>query len=151
MVAADPDIARLADHALRIGRLGHLVRVGLARVAHRLDLGRAEAGQQRVEAHRGKVGQLDPQQRLVPAAVFGQLIIGDQVGALLLVGPTASRHHRHLNQAQPLRSQHPPVPSYDQPGLIDQHRNRPAPLVDRRGNLSDLSLGMGPGVARVRG
>jgi len=62
-------------------------------------LGLVEAGRLG-EAHRRQIAQLDPQQRFVPAAVLGQLVVRDQIGTLLRFGPTASDHDRHLIDAQ---------------------------------------------------
>jgi hypothetical protein len=42
------------------------------------------------------------------------------------------------------------VPSYNPARRVNQHRVRPAPLLHARRKLRDLSLGMRPGILRIR-
>ena len=119
-----PQIARLRDRLLRQRR--RLVVLGQARLAlarqQPLQLALAEADQPEVEAELGKVRQLEPQQRLVPAGVQRQLVVGQHIGALLRLAHVGELDHRHPLQAELPRRQHPAVPG-DDAAL----RRRPAP------------------------
>ena len=115
-----------------------------------LQLEFAEAGQPEVDAQALQLAQLERQQLLVPAGIQRQLVVGDDVGSPLRLGPAGRDHHRDLGEPQPLGRQHAPVAGDDRSGLVDQDRHRPSPLPDRGRDLGDLLVGMGPGVARVR-
>ena len=57
----------------------------------------------------------------------------------------------HDARPELLSRQHPPVARYDASRLINEDRDSPTPLADRRRNLGNLLRGMRPGVSRIRG
>ena len=62
----------------------------------RIELIGRNSKQRHVETKLREVNDFETQQMLIPTAVFGQLIVGDHVGLLLRVRPTASDNNRHL-------------------------------------------------------
>ena len=109
VLAQHPQIARLRDRLLRQRR--RLVVLGQARPAvarqQPLQLALAEADQPEVEAELREIGQLEPQQRLVPAGVQRQLVVGQHVGALLRLAHVRELDHRHPLQPELPCRQHP--------------------------------------------
>jgi hypothetical protein len=101
-------------------------------------------------AHAPQVGQLDPQQRLVPAGVQRQLVVREDVGALLRLGPAAGDHHRHLGDAELARRHHAAMAGDQPAALVHQDRCGPAPLADAGGDLRHLRVGVRACVPRVR-
>ena len=102
----DPHVTQAADRVCR--SLGRVVRVGQpGRAIHgqRGDLVEREAGHAQVEIERLQIGELDPEQRLVPTGVQGELVVGDDVGALLGLAPAASPPSRG---SPPTRAAWPP-------------------------------------------
>ena len=84
VLAEEPDVARPADGSL--GRLRDLVGIGeagRAEAGEGGDLVVAEAGQRQVEAEAFEIAELERQQFGIPAGVQRQLVVGDDVGALL--------------------------------------------------------------------
>ncbi len=75
--------------------------------------------------------------------------VGYDVRTPLRIGPPRRNHHRHVRDAQQLGRQHPAMAGDDVALLVDQDRHRPAKFPDRRRDLGDLLVGMGPGVPRV--
>ena len=114
-----------------------------------LQLALAEADQPEVEAELGKVGQLEPQQRLVPAGVQRQLVVRQHIGALLRLAHVRELDHRHPVQSQLPCRQHPAMTGDDAARTIDQHRIGPAELPDTRCDLRHLGIGVGARVAGI--
>src|SRR3984957_9257548 len=79
-----------------------------------------------------------------------QLIIHQDVGALLCLGPARGHHHRDLGDAELPGGEHASMAGNQTTVLAHQRRRRPAPLLDARGYRSDLSVGVRPRVARIR-
>ena len=146
-----PQIARLRDRLLRQRR--RLVVLGQARPAvarqQPLQLARAEADQPEVEAELREIRQLEPQQRLVPAGVQRQLVVGQHVGALLRLAHVRELDHRHPLQTQLPCRQHPAMTGDDAVRAIDQHRVGPAELPDARRDLRHLGIGVGARIAGI--
>ena len=127
------------------------VRPGLALARQQpLQLARAEADQPEVEPQLREVGQLEPQQVLVPAGIQRQLVVRQHIRALLCLAHMRELDHRHpLEPELPCR-QHPAMPGDDAACAIDQHRVGPAELPDAGRDLRHLGIGVGAGIARVR-
>ena len=115
-----------------------------------LQLALAEADQPEVEAELREIGQLEPQQRLVPAGVQRQLVVGQHIGALLRLAHVRELDHRHPLQPELACRQHPAVPGDDAARAVDQHRVRPAELADAGRDLRHLGIGVGARVAGIR-
>ena len=99
-----PEIARPAD---RVGRrLRDLVlavaRAVLVAVAGEqlVELGVGEADDRQVEVLGQQLLQLAGEQRLVPGAELGQLVVGQTVGPPLLLGQVVEHDHRRLGQPE---------------------------------------------------
>ena len=69
-----------------------------------------------------------PQQRLVPAGVQRQLVVGQHVGALLRLAQTRELDHRHAVQPQLPGRQQPAMAGDDAVLAVDQDRVGPAEL-----------------------
>ena len=138
-------------------RLGHRILVGqpdrravLQQVAQ---LAGIEAGQAEIKARLLQVGEFDHQQRLVPAGVQGDAVVGQHQRAALGVGKPGQRDGRHLGHAELARCQHPAVAGNQRPVLGDQHRVGETELADGAGDLGDLRVRMHarvPGIGHQR-
>ena len=110
---------------------GHVVRIGEAGAPVGEQFGELlvrEADQAEIGAHRLEVGQFNLQQFHVPAGVQRELVVGDDIGALLRLAPAARDHHRNLSQAQLTRRQHPAMAGDQRAALVDQHRRPSSPI-----------------------
>jgi hypothetical protein len=85
-----------------------------------------------------------------PLADLARRINNDHIGALPRIGPAARNHDRDFAIAELPRSENPGVAGYNSAGLVRENRVRPAPLLHARRYLRDLSLGVCPGVFRIR-
>ena len=132
-------------------RRDHLV-LGIGRsLEDHVDLAGGEAGQRQVEIdveHR-QLAELELQEIEVPAGAERDLVVGDPQRPLLRLREMRQRDRRHLGHADRLRRQQPAVAG-DDPALgIDQDRVGEAERADRGGDLLELPLRVGAGVARV--
>ena len=59
-------------------------------------------------------------------------------------------HDRNFGIAELPRSKDPGMAGYNSDRLVRKHRVHPAPLLHARRKLRDLSLGVRPGVLRIR-
>ena len=154
VVAQDPEVARLADRLLR--RLRDLVlgliarRLAVGERQQPLQLGGVEADQVEVEALVPQPRQLLRQQRVVPAGLQGELVVGDQVRPLLRLAEVLEPDHRHLGEPELARREQPAVAGEDAALLVDQDRVGPAELDHRGRDLIDLRLAVRARVALVR-
>ena len=115
-----------------------------------LELGGVEADQVEVEALVPQPGQLFRQQRVVPARLQGELVVGDQIRPLLRLAQVLEPDHRHLGQPELARREQPAMAGEDAALLVDQHRVGPAELDHRRRDLIDLRVAVRARVALVR-
>ena len=148
--AHDPDVATLRYGMLL--KFGNVVRIGQA--------GRTEAGQRgyllvsearerQVEAKVLEFAELQREQFRIPAGVQRQLVVGDDVGAFLRCAQSRQFDDRHLGDAEFPRSHEPPMTGYDAVVAIDEDGGGPTELADGGGDLRDLGIGMGAGIAGV--
>ena len=90
------------------------------------------------------------QQRLAPARLQGELVVGDQVRPLLRLAEVLEPDHRHLGEPELARREQPAVAGQDPGVLVDQDRVGPAELDHRGRDLIDLRLAVRARVALVR-
>jgi hypothetical protein len=154
MVAQDPEVARLADRVL--WRLRNLV---LSLIARRLAVGQrqqalqlrgVEANQVEVEALVAQPSQLFRQQRIIPARLQRELVVGDQIRPLLGLAQLVEPNHRHLGEPELARGEQPAVTGEDAALLVNQHRVRPPEFHHARRDLIDLRLAVRARIALVR-
>ena len=159
-VAADqpvrPELPDIARPAARRPGLGQPVVLGIAGLLRRqpldqaVDLRDREAGDADVEAE--IVGeerlQLLGQQVLVPAGVQRQLVVGEHIGPLLGRRHGLDADAGHRRHAEELRRLDPAMAGEDGVLGVDQHRVGEAEGPDALGDLADLLLRVGAGVAR---
>ena len=93
--------------------------------------------------------QLAGEQRLVPGAELGQLVVGDPVGPPLLLGQVVEHDHRRLGQPELRGRQDAAVPGDHLAVARHQHRHRPAELRHRARDLRDLVRPVRLGVPRI--
>jgi hypothetical protein len=98
----------------------------------------------------GKKLELFGQDDLIPAAVEGELIVGDREPTALSFTEAADGDRRHFRQAGLQRRCEAAVASNDATCLVDQDRIVEAAVGDGGGDLGDLLLRMGAGVSRIR-
>ena len=153
MVAQNPEIARLADRVLQ--RFRNLV---LNLIARRLAVGQhqqpfqlrgVEPNQVEVEALVPQPHQLFRQQRVIPAGLQGDLVIGQDVGPLLRLAKVLESDYRHLGERELAGRQQSAVSREDAALLVDEHRVRPAELHRARRDLIHLRVRMRARVALV--
>ena len=155
MPAEPPQIAR---PRYRIGRWLLHWRVGVAVRGAKASLW-IDAGQQPVQLDAGEpehieinhrlvadAGDLGRQQRLVPAGVQRDLVIGQAQCPGLCRREMAEAQHRHRRQPQPLGRQYPAVAGNQHAIGVDQHWIDEAELADAVRNLPHLGVRMGAGV-----
>ena len=103
-IAADepmpPELPDIAAPRHRHGRrLGHLIGIGQPSIAPdqltQLLLGKAE--QRQIKSHARQIGDLDPQQRIVPSGIHRKLVVRNPISLLLRLRPAARRNDRHLS------------------------------------------------------
>src|SRR5207248_165498 len=94
--------------------------------------------------------QLDRQQLTFPAGVEGELIVGQYIGAPLSRVQMSQAHRRDTVQAEQLCRLDPAMAGDDRTVLSDQNRVVESELPDALGDLPDLFLGMGSGIAGMR-
>ena len=145
---------RLADRIF--GRLRDLV---LGLIARRLAVGQrqqplqlrgVEADQVEIEALVAEPRQLRRQQRVVPARLQGELVVGHQVRPLLRLAQVLEPDHRHLGEPELPRGEQPAVAGEDAALLVDQHRVGPAEFDHRGRDLIDLRVAVRARVTLVR-
>ena len=126
--------ARLTGSA---GSLGNIVGIGEARIADGR-AGRRVSSSPKPVSDRSKpsacqVAELERQQLRVPAGVQRQLVVGDDVGALLRLAQPGKLDDRHVCHAELAGRQQPPVSGDDAVLAVDQDRVGPAELADGDG------------------
>jgi hypothetical protein len=85
-------------------------------------------------------------QIIVPGALLGPLVVGEHIGAPLRLAPAPGNNDRHLFDLQLLRGQDPAVPRDRSTVLVNENLDRPAPLFDRAGDLTDLLFRVSQGI-----
>ncbi len=68
---------------------------------------------------RAKLGR---EQLLIPARIFGNLVVGDHQRPALRLIQMRQHDHRHLDQAEALRREQPPVARQDHVARADEDR-----------------------------
>ncbi len=114
-----------------------------------VELGVGEADERQVEVVGRQLLQLAGEQRLVPGAELGQLVVGQTVGLPLLLGQVVEHDHRRLGQPELRGRQDAAVPGDHLAVARHQHRHRPAELRHRAGDLRDLVRPVRLGVPRI--
>jgi hypothetical protein len=95
--------------------------------------------------------QAQSRQAPPPARCSGnrQLIVRQDIGPLLRLGPARGDRHRDLGDAELPGGEHPSVARDQATVLAHQGRRRPAPFLDARGDGRDLGLRACACVSRV--
>jgi hypothetical protein len=88
-----------------------------------------------------------PNRVLIPAE--RELIVRDDVGLSLRLGPTDRHHARHVGEAELFGRQDAPMPGNNPAGLVEQNRRRPAPFPNRRNELIHLLRAVRSRIARM--
>jgi hypothetical protein len=151
MPSEQPQIARPRHRMLRSRR--RVVGVGkpLRAVSEQIaEFKLAKPGQSKVKPAELQFAELQAEELAVPTRVQGELVVGDDIGALLRIRPATRNHYRDLGIAKLPGSKDRCVASYNSARLVSEHRVRPSPLLHARRNLRYLSLGVRPGILRIR-
>jgi hypothetical protein len=93
--------------------------------------------------------QLDGEDVVVPASAGGELVVGNDIGSLLVVAQVVDTKRRDFGQPKPLGRFNPAVTRDDHAVLVDEKRIDEAESRQAVGDQLDLALGMGTCVARV--
>ena len=94
--------------------------------------------------------ELNGQNLLVPSGLLGELVVGQNVGALFRLAQMREPAGGHRIDTEQLGGFHAAMAGDDLLRVIDQDRIAQAELLDAACDLSDLSLRMRPGIVRVR-
>ena len=153
-MAADlPEVAEPRDGRAAVTRRHNVVhvrlRLGLAN--QHVDLGHLEAGNRNVEIkiERREMLQFDPKDLAIPAGLLGELVVGEDVGALLSIAEMLKTQARYGSQTELLRGFHAAVASDDGPGPVDEDRIVKSESLDARRDLGNLLGTMSSRVAAV--
>jgi hypothetical protein len=113
-----------------------------------------DADQPEVEVVGHQAAQFLQQQGFVPPAQFGQLVVGDAIGAALRLGQMAQNDHRRLGQTELRGGQDAPMPRDQLPVGRDEAGDGPAEFGHAGGDLRHLIgvVGLGiPGIGAETG
>lgn len=97
-----------------------------------------------------QVLQLDGQDVAVPASLFGQLVVGEDVGALLGIGQLLEPDHRNCFEAELLGGGNATMSSDDGVGLVDENRIIEPKGLNARCDLGDLLRAVDARIGAVR-
>jgi hypothetical protein len=95
--------------------------------------------------------QLKTEQSAIPAGIFGEPIICNQVSPNLGLAHSRQAHGRDLIKADDFGGFDATVAGNDAVSVIDQDRVGETKPPDGIGDLGNLLLGVGSGVGRARG
>jgi len=109
-----------------------------------------EPGQFDLDVEIDQILELNRQKLLVPPGFLGELVIGQDVGALIRLAQMREPVGRHRGDAEELGGFHTAVTGDDLLVIIDQDRIAEAELRNAVRDLADLLLRMRPGIVRVR-
>ena len=127
---------------------------GVGRLARFLkdevDLRHLEPGQFDIDLELDQPLQFDRQQLLVPAGLLGELVVGQDIGALIGLAQVRQPAGRHCVDAEELGRFHAAVAGDDLLGIVDQDRVAEAELLDALCDLANLLLRMRAGIVWVR-
>ena len=149
MAAEAPEVTSPTDRCLRHLRHDILARIGLRGAEERVDLARLEAEIAQLHAEIPQIAEFQRQKIPVPARLFGQPVVGEDVGPLLCLRQMSQFDHRNRGQPQHLGRHHPAMTGDDAILAIDQHRIGKAKLPDRAGDQRHLRRAVGPGIPGV--
>ena len=110
-----------------------------------------KAGDRHVEVDDdlGQVLQFDREDLGVPAGSRGELVVGQDIGALLVVAEMLDAESRNLSHAEIPPAAHPSVAGDDHAVLVDQNRIDEAERLQAVGDQLDLALRVGASVAGI--
>ena len=108
----------------------------------------AEADGREVEVLPFQFGKLGAEQIVVPAALFRQPIVGDDVGAFLSFGKVVEDDDGNFREPQLAGGKKASVPGDDARSAVHQNGRVESELADACGNLRDLRIGVS---ARISG
>jgi hypothetical protein len=157
MAAELPEIARLANRGREIRHrrepilgTGRRVRRRLARIVEdQVDLRLAEARQINLEIEVDQRLQFLRQDLTVPAAILGELVVGEEVSAPFRRSEVGEAKGRDLFHAEELGGLDPAVPGNDLAVVTDEDRIIESEPLDALGDLLDLLLRVRPRVAAI--
>ena len=118
-----------------------------------VDLRHLEPGDGDVEVEVFELQQIiefDCQCWLVPAGIFSQFVVGDDVGPDLFFGHLIEANRRHFGNAKQLRRLYSPMSGDDAILSINQHWIRKSEDPNAFSNLPNLMLRVRSGIVRTR-
>ena len=105
-----------------------------------VDLRHLEPGQLDLDVEVDQALQLDRQKLLVPAGLLGELVVGQDVGALIGLAQMRQPAGGHRVDAEELGGFHAAMAGDDLLVIVDQDRIAEAELLDALRDLPDLLL-----------
>jgi hypothetical protein len=151
VISQQPDVADPSDRL--IGCLRNGVGIGEPTRSqtgqYGLELIRFEADQAEIEIGKPELLELIAQQIEIPLRPRRQLIVGQAIGTLFRLTPTARDDHRDRPHSRSWSGRHTPLTGNQHALLVDQHRVGPTPLDDRGGDFVEVGRALQPGVVGV--
>src|SRR6516225_9159690 len=115
-----------------------------------IDLGHFKAGDFNLEVHVDESLQLDRQDLAVPTRFLRELVVGQDVCALLCVAEMLDPQRGNAAETQSPCGLHASMTGDDRAGCVDQDRIEKSEAFDRSSNLLDLTLRMRARVMLIR-
>ena len=112
-----------------------------------LDLGGFEADHVDREVELDELAELEGEELPVPLSLLGQLVVGEDVGAFLVLAHVVELDAGDFAQSKKRGGPDPAVPGQDRALAVDQHGVGKAERVDAVGDLADLLLGVRASIA----
>jgi len=98
----------------------------------------------------GDVSELEGQQLRIPTGVLGQLVIGQDIGALLRLAHVSKENRRHLLDAEQLRRLNPSMPCQHAVVAIEKDGICEPEPANTIGDLPDLLCRVDTGITGIR-
>ena len=144
MPAELPEIPWLRDRRQAWVRFRQLIGVVvlLAAANQEIDLAhlKTSGGHIEIKLHFEETLQFQGKQVAVPTGILGELVVGENVAALLRLGHIVDANGRDLSEAKQHRGLEPAMARNDDAVAIDEDRVGPAECPDRSRDLAELPL-----------
>lgn len=127
-----------------------LTRIGGHRAKQLVQFARIKAQRFQIHSEVGEIADFERKQFSVPSSRFRQLIVGEQIGALLRLRQMGELDGRHGFNTKLLGRKNPPVAGNDAIFTVEEYRVRETRFANRAGNERYLRRAVRPRIPSVR-